>query len=92
MATLQVRDMDDRLYNLLKTTAKLQKRSISQEVVTIIENYLNSSQKKPTNATIEFLTLTGAWKDEKSSDEIIQDIRNNFVQSNRFGDSNGIFD
>jgi len=91
MATLQVRDIDDRLYNLLKSSAKRQNRSISQEVLTIIENYLNSSVT-PKNSTLEFLTLTGAWKDEKSAEEIIKDIRESRNQSSRFGANNGIFD
>lgn len=34
MAILQVRDMDDRLYDRLKFVAKLDNRSISQQVVT----------------------------------------------------------
>ena len=38
MATLQVRDIDDRLYKYLKTSAKLKNRSISQEVITIIKS------------------------------------------------------
>lgn len=45
MAILQVRDIDNNLYNSLKISAKMQNRSVSQEVITIIETYLNSSQK-----------------------------------------------
>jgi plasmid stability protein len=92
MATLQVRDIDDRLYSLLKTSAKLQNRSISQEVVTIIEKYLNSPGNISSNSTLEFLSLTGAWKDEKSADEIVRDIRNGRNQSRRFRDNDGLFD
>lgn len=43
MAILQVRDIDNNLYNSLKISAKMQNRSVSQEVITIIETYLNSS-------------------------------------------------
>lgn len=92
MATLQVRDIDDRLYDFLKTSAKLQNRSISQEVVTIIQNYLNSSKNSSNNATLEFLSLSGAWIDEKTAEEIIENMRNSRNQSNRFGAGNGIFD
>lgn len=91
MATLQVRDIDDRLYNLLKSAAKRQNRSISQEVVTIIENYLNSSVPLK-NATLEFLSLTGAWIEDKSADEIVNDIKKSRIQSNRFGENNVLFD
>lgn len=39
MATLQLRNIDDRLYNCLKNSARRQNRSVSQEVVTIIQQY-----------------------------------------------------
>lgn len=92
MATLQVRDIDDRLYSYLKTSARIQNRSISQEVVSIIENYLNSPRQTNINATLEFLSLSGAWKDERSAEEIVRDLRSDRNQSNRFGVDHGIFD
>jgi plasmid stability protein len=92
MATLQVRDIDDRLYTTLKNAAKRKNRSISQEVVTMLETHLNSDQKPAVNATLEFLKLSGAWKDDRRADEIIADIASGKVQSDRFGDNNGVFD
>lgn len=92
MATLQVRDIDDSLYNLLKTSAKMQNRSVSQEVITIIQNHLNSTQKPLKNATLEFLALEGAWKDDTDAEEIIKDIKKDRSKSNRFGANNGLFD
>ncbi len=92
MAILQVRDIDDRLYDFLKRSAKLRNRSISQEVITIIQDYLNSMQSGSANATNEFIALTGAWKDDKSAEEIIADLRNARTGSSRFGGRNDIFD
>jgi plasmid stability protein len=92
MATLQVRDIDDRLYKTLKNAAKRQNRSISQEVVTMLQTHLNSVQKPVTNATLEFLALSGAWKDDRTAEEIVTDIRSSRVQSSRFGDKDGLFD
>ncbi len=92
MATLQVRDIDDRLYDFLKVSAKLRNRSVSQEVITILQDHLNSPQSGQKNATLEFLALEGAWKDDRNPEEIITDIRKNRKNSNRFGDSNGLFD
>ncbi len=92
MATLQVRDIDDRLYDFLKVSAKMQNRSISQEVLTIIQAYLNSNQKQNKNSTLEFLSLEGAWIDDKNAEEIVKDIKQNRTQSGRFGAANGIFD
>ena len=51
MAMLQVRDMDDRLYERLKFVAKLDNRSISQQVVTILQDYFTSVHSKTKNAT-----------------------------------------
>ena len=42
MAMLQVRDMDDRLYERLRFAAKNDNRSISQQVITILQNYFTS--------------------------------------------------
>lgn len=92
MATLQVRDIDDRLYQYLRTSAKLQNRSISQEVITIIQKHLNAPQNSPKNATLEFLALSGAWKDERTADDIISDIKTHRTPSDRFGENNGVFD
>lgn len=92
MATLQVRDIDDRLYSFLKTSAKMQNRSISQEVITILENHLNSNQKHTKNATLEFLSLSGSWQDTKTAEEIVQDLRENRSKTKRFGNTDVIFD
>ncbi len=73
MANLQVRDMDDNLYKALKALAKREKRSISQEVVYIIERYLSSPKDYYESQTEAFLDLT--WKDDRTADEIINDLR-----------------
>ena len=92
MATLQVRDMDDHLYNYLRTSAKLQHRSISQEVITILQDYLNAPLKQAQNATLAFLALEGGWKDDRSAQEIVEDMRATRTTTNRFGGASGLFD
>jgi len=84
MANLQVRDIDDKLYKHLKNVALLDKRSISQEVVLILENYLSSPKREYTNATLEFLTMAGSWRDDRKAEVIIKDIRSSRKNSNRF--------
>ena len=74
MAMLQVRDMDDRLYDRLKFVAKLNNRSISQQVVTILQDYFTSVHSKTKNATEEFLRLAGTWEDSRPTEEIIEDM------------------
>lgn len=75
MATLQVRDIDERLYTTLKNAAKRQNRSVSQEVVTMLQTHLNAVQKPVANATLEFLALSGAWKDDRTAEEIIEAVQ-----------------
>ncbi len=92
MAMLQVRDMDDRLYDRLKFAARRDNRSVSQQVITILQNYFTSVPLKTTNATEEFLKLAGTWEDSRSTEEIIDDIYSSRVNSTRFEALDGIFD
>ncbi|QTQ15432.1 antitoxin [Treponema parvum] len=92
MAILQVRDMDDRLYDRLKFAAKRDNRSISQQVVNILQNYFTSVPVKTKNATEEFLKLSGSWEDSRGTEEIIDDIRAARRNSPRFEALDGIFD
>ena len=92
MAMLQVRDLDDRLYDRLRFAAKIDNRSISQQVVTILQNYFTSIPVKTKNATEEFLKLAGSWEDSRTTDEIIDDIYSSRLNSTRFEALDGIFD
>ena len=55
MATLQVRSVDDQLYEALGKRAIMENRSISQEVVFILKAYLSSPPLKYQEATARFL-------------------------------------
>ena len=92
MAILQVRDIDDRIYQNLKRIAAENRRSISQEVIYIIESYLSEPQRNRKNSTEEFLKLAGSWGDERKAEAIISEIKNNRTANRRFKKENGIFD
>ncbi|MCA0444947.1 MAG: antitoxin [Bacteroidetes bacterium] len=92
MSTLQVRDIDEKLYDYLKVRAKGNKRSLSQEVITILEELLNSPHGKSVNSTIEFLSLSGSWEDSRPAEEIAEDIRSSRTANSRLGHNNGLFD
>lgn len=64
MAILQVRDMDDRLYDRLKFAAKRDNRSISQQVITILQDYFTSAPVKTKMLQRNFKTcrLMGRFK------------------------------
>ena len=92
MAILQVRDIDDRLYSSLKTLAKSENRSLSQEVISILEKYLSNPVVFKNNPTREFLSLSGAWTDKRSAEDIVKDLRKNRRNSKRFEAENVLFD
>ena len=92
MAILQVRDIDDRLYASLKKLAQSENRSLSQEVISILEKYLSNPALFKNNPTREFLSLAGAWADDRTADEIIDDIKKNRKKSKRFGAKHVVFD
>jgi plasmid stability protein len=92
MANLQVRDIDDRLYEALRRMAAGKRRSISQEVIHILEKYLSSPERFETNPTEEFLKLAGSWVDDREAGEIARDIRQSRRSKRRFGADNELFD
>lgn len=75
MATLQVRSMDDHLYHALGLRAAMDHRSISQEVIAILTEYLARPVGRHQHQTERFLQLCGTWQDERTESEIADGIR-----------------
>jgi plasmid stability protein len=75
VAILQVKGMDDALYKALGARAARDNRSISQEVVTVIEEFLARRGESPASATRAFLELAGSWRDERSAKKIAGELR-----------------
>ena len=92
MPNLQVKDIDKNLYTELKNVARRENRSVTQEVIHILSRYVANPQIFDQNPTREFLALSGAFEDTRSSDEIVAEIRKSRKNSERFKDSHGIFD
>lgn len=85
MATLQVRSIDDKLYELLGKKAQMDNRSISQEVIAILKEHLSDPRKtNAETATDRFLDVCGTWKDTRGSDEIVSEIRKDRKNAKRF--------
>ena len=84
MATLQVKGIDEDLYRALGTRAKLDNRSISQQVVKLIRDSLARSSGSAEDATRAFLALCGSWKDDRSAREIAASIRKSRRSGRRF--------
>ena len=75
MANLQVRSIDDQLYTALGRRAKMENRSISQEVISILKKHLSSPVSHNEKNTQNFLELCGTWESEKSSEKIVEEIK-----------------
>jgi plasmid stability protein len=86
MATLQVRSIDDQLYEALGRRAAMDNRSISQEVTVILKKYLSSPPSASSRNTEDFLALCGSWQDERNADDIIKEIRRDRRSAGRFSE------
>lgn len=85
MATLQVRSIDDQLYEALGKLAARDHRSISQEVVAILKEHLSQPVRHTAATTTEeFLSLCGTWQEDRSAEEIAEEIRAHRQSVTRF--------
>ena len=77
MANLQIKGIDDELYNEIKKLAAAEKRSVSQQILFLVKNFL---AKKPRCDAVKtpsevLLELCGSWQDERKADQIIDQIK-----------------
>ena len=75
MANLQVKGIDDDLYRALKARADREHRSVSRQVIAIIEKHLATAGDDQRRGAADFLELAGSWEDERSAEEIAREIR-----------------
>ena len=84
VATLQVKGIDERLYRALQKKAEMQNRSVSQTVITLIQNYLfNSEPAQAERATERFLEICKGWNDDRSAETIISELKKSQVKRGR---------
>ena len=77
MANLQIKGMDDAIYEELKKLAAAENRSVSQQTLFLIKDYLAKKQRLgalKTPAQV-LLDLAGSWEGEESAEEIIAKIK-----------------
>lgn len=75
MANLQVKSLDDDLYRALRARANMENRTVSQEVVRLIQSHLAHPDQAPEETTKAFLELVGSWQDDRSAKAISADLR-----------------
>lgn len=85
MANLQIKNMDDRFYERIKSMAEAEHRSISQQVLYVVKEYLSKQKTLPkikTPAQV-LLDLAGSWDDDAQADRIVADIKRKRTQSQK---------
>ena len=68
MANLQIKGMNDILYERLKTIAASENRSVSQQVLFLVKSYLAKGKtidEMRTSAQV-LLELSGSWDDSRN--------------------------
>ncbi len=77
MANLQIKGIDEEIYAELKKLAAAENRSVSQQTLFLIKDYLAKKQrlhalKTPVEALLD---LAGSWEGEESAEQIIAKIK-----------------
>ncbi len=77
MSNLQIKGIDESLYTQIKELAVSEHRSISQQVLFLVKDYLAKGKLlRATNTPAQvLLQLSGSWEDERAPDEIVAEIR-----------------
>jgi plasmid stability protein len=83
MKSITVRNISDELLDRLRTLSVVEKRSLNNEMLIVLEKGLAKESEDKTNfknhLSMEtqikiWQNLSGQWKDNRSTDEIIRDI------------------
>ncbi|MBS1257790.1 MAG: hypothetical protein MAG551_00837 [Candidatus Scalindua arabica] len=85
MANLQIKGIDNKFYSQIRELAASENRSISQQILYLIKEYLTkqkSIRKAKTPAQV-LLELSGSWIDSKDPEEIVKDIKKGRANSKK---------
>jgi hypothetical protein len=77
MANLQIKGIDDKLYDTIKKLAASENRSVSQEILFLVKEHVARTKQTPAAKTPAqvLLELYGSWMDDRSADTIITEIK-----------------
>jgi plasmid stability protein len=85
MANLQIKNIDDDFYKKIKALADAENRSVSQQVIYLVKDYLLKRQtisKIKTPAQM-LLDISGSWDEDGEADEIIARIKSHRTNSKK---------
>ena len=83
MKSITVRNIPDELLDRLRTLSVIEKRSLNNEILIVLEKGLAKESENTTNSNNHlsmetqikiWQNLSGQWEDNRSTDEIIRDI------------------
>lgn len=89
MANITIRNIPDEIFEQIKKLSSVEKRSINNELLVIIEkgtqaeiDHLNQSKHQiPKSIQMNLWeNLSGTWEDERTTEEIITEIYNSRTQ------------
>jgi hypothetical protein len=77
MANLQIKGIQEELYAEIKHLAAAEKRSVAQQILFLVKDYLAKREslagaKTPAQVLVE---LSGSWEDARDADQIIAEIK-----------------
>ena len=77
MANLQIKNVADDLYEEIKKLASAENRSVSQQVLFLVKEYLAkrkhlTAAKSPAQVLLE---LSGSWEDDRNAEQIVKEIK-----------------
>jgi len=77
MANLQIKGIEDELYRELKKMAAEENRSVSQQVLFLVKEYLARKKHLRTLKTPAqiLLDLSGSWEDNRDTAKIVAQIK-----------------
>lgn len=77
MANLQIKNIDEQLYEQIKRLAAGENRSVSQQVLFLIRKHLARRGRLHTEETAAqvLLDLAGSWEDSRTAEQIVSDLK-----------------
>ena len=77
MANLQIKGIEDLLYAEIKGLAAAENRSVSQQILFLVKEYMAKKKhlntlKTPAQVLLE---LSGSWQDDREAEQIIAEIK-----------------
>ncbi len=85
MANLQIKGIEESFYAEIKALAVSENRSVSQEVLYLLKDYLAKGKQIKINRTPAqvLLELSGSWIDSENEEELMKKIKKGRVNSKK---------